>query len=134
MFDKVFRYKHYAKEFETGPLSKYLDEFSRILFERGHSRRKVRNKFIILGQLSRWMKRNHVKINQLNEIVLRKFIKIESKRVVCSLSDRGHIASLKTFFRILEAHKVITPTQHKKSSKSELLLDKFENHLSSVQL
>jgi site-specific recombinase XerD len=123
MFDSVFRYKHYAKELATGPLSEYLDEFARTLFERGHSRRKVRNKFTILGQLSRWMKSNHVKINQLNEVVLRKFIKIESKRVIGLLSDRGHIASLKMFFRILETHKVITPTQLRRSKSDSLLIN-----------
>lgn len=131
MFDQVFHYKHYTKELTTGSLSPYLDEIAQVLFDRGHSRRKVRNKFITLGQLSRWMKRHKMRSNQLNDAAIQKFIRVEARRVVWPLSDLGAIATLKLLMRMLREKGIIPSPQKAKPSPSELLLDEFADHLST---
>lgn len=130
MFDQVFRYQHYTQELRTGPLSAYLDEFAHTLFERGHSRRKVRNKFIAIGQLSRWMRRHRLSSQHLNDATLQKFIRAESRRIVSPLSEQGEIASLKLLTKILR-NKGILPTKVLEMTGTDVVLNDFGNYLSA---
>jgi integrase/recombinase XerD len=128
MFDKVFHYKWFADELVRGPLEPYVNEIARELFDRGHSRRKVRQKFVVLGQLSQWMRRRKLVAKDLNNDIVDRFISAESKRVVYPLSDRGDLNTIKLLRNILfERNILVSPPLNPRGE----LIKEFEGFLAN---
>jgi site-specific recombinase XerD len=129
MFDQVYRYKWFADELIEGPLSPVLNDMAQILFDRGHSRRKVRQQFVPLGQLSRWMRRHYLSLSQLNEEVVKKFFLSESRRVY-SLTERGDTVTIRLLTSMLLA-KGITSTPLPRANSTEKVFNEFESYMFS---
>lgn len=129
MFDQVFHYKWFADELESGPLSPHLDDFAKLLFDRGHARRPVRHKFVVLGRLSKWLRRHDLELKYLTEETLEKFSMSEEKRVY-SMSERGDKATLRLFLTMLRDKGTIAKAV-KPDSIKDRILQEFAMYLSS---
>ncbi len=127
MFDQVYRYKWFADELIEGPLSPVLDDLAKIFFDRGHSRKKVRQYFVVFGRLSKWMRRRRLKINQINEAHLESFLQSESRRVY-SITERGDTVAVRLLNELLQKKGVIKATRVH-LNPTEKIFYEFENHL-----
>lgn len=129
MFDQVFRYKWFAEELESGPLSPHLDDFAKLLFDRGHARRPVRHKFVVLGRLSKWLRRRDLGLQDLTDKTIEKF-SISEERRVYSMSERGDKATLRLFLGMLREKGVAAQVVAQESFKDRVLQE-FATHLDS---
>lgn len=128
MFDQIFRYKKYTRKLANGPLAPYLNEIATFFFQGGHSRRGVRQRFVVLGELSRWMRRRDLRLRHLTEAKIEGFVRIQKRRVH-SARDRGDLATLKSVMRILRGRGVVPEPQLSGRSPADRILLEFKQHL-----
>lgn len=129
MFDQVYRYKWFADELVEGPMSPVLDDLAQIFFDRGHSRRKVRQYFVVFGRLSRWMRRRRFKIDQINDERLESFLRSESRRVY-SITERGDTVAVRLLIEMLRKKGIVSATRAH-LNPTEKIFYEFENHMRS---
>jgi integrase/recombinase XerD len=126
MFDQVFHYEFWRRKYTKGnPFVRYLDPFAELLFQRGHNRLQVLTRFGALRQFGAWLKRNKLKVQHMDEEMIRKYMR-EEKR---PYPGRDWPA-LNLFLQMLRRNGVVSAPKRKKTH-TEKLLDEFRLFLVS---
>lgn len=120
MFDQVFRYKLCRRKFKkSNPFVRHLDPFAELLFQRGHNRIQILPRFGVLRQFGTWLKRNKMKVQHMDEEMIRKFTRAENR------PQRGRDwPTLRLFLHMLRRNGVVSVPKLKKTP-AEKLLDEF---------
>jgi len=111
-----------------GPLCVHLDGFEKALFEQGYTRATVRAKLILLCELSQWLERRSLAIQDLDEIKIEAFL---SHQEMKHWLQNGANATLRQFLGFLR-NAGIVPAFVSKTNNSPIqkIETRFAQYLS----
>lgn len=115
-----------CKRPRTGPLASHLDGFAQHLLKQGYSSATLINKRWLVANLSRWLHRRRLKIDDLNEEQVRQFLTQRSARR--QRTDRITLRELLAYLRDVRCIRPSTPEEADRSALGELMRD-FERFL-----
>lgn len=62
----------------VGPLSDHIDRFARLLLDQGYATKTAQEKIRLLADLSRWLERKQLKVNDLDEQRINEYLKFRA--------------------------------------------------------
>ena len=62
----------------VGPLSDHIDRFARLLLDQGYATKTAQEKIRIVADLSRWLERKQLKVNDLDEQRINEYLKFRA--------------------------------------------------------
>lgn len=80
MINHFFSNPKVLKLLHFGPLGPHIDSFAQILMEQGYKRSTAKQKIGIVSDLSRWLDRQRLSVEDLDEIKLNKFLLYRGRR------------------------------------------------------
>jgi len=104
MNKQLFSSRVLSKRLRVGPLLPYFDTFATVLFKRGYTKSTIEIKLRLISKLSRWLQKQHLAIDKLNECCIDKFIRYLKKR---KCLHRGNQFTLKQFIDFLRDKSVL---------------------------
>lgn len=104
MVDQFFTAPAVLRRLYLGPLSSYLDKFAVLLSQQGYARSTVRDRIRLVADLSRWLDRRQLDIDDLDERIVGKFLK-RRRRQKCV--RRGYNAALRLLLEQMRNDGVI---------------------------
>jgi len=115
------------------PLGTFIDELATALLEKGYPKKYLRSRFAVIGELNSWLIERKIKLCNLNQPQIERFIQHRSKQT--SMVKRGEIVTLKYLFEVLRSHGCIPPPEPEKicKNKIEALLSLYNQYLIEEQ-
>lgn len=104
MIEHFYAQPHSAQRLRSGPLEPHLDDYAQLLAEQGYSRQAARQKLRLAADLSRWLERKRLPVEELNEQRVREFFGARWRRLRWHNSDQSSLALL---LRLLRQANVI---------------------------
>src|SRR5260221_655761 len=83
MIEKLFRRAYVRRRMAASRLGIILFDFARYLHERGHALPGLQGKVEAAEHFSRWMSARHLRIAELNETVVERFLRSHLPRCRC---------------------------------------------------
>jgi site-specific recombinase XerD len=114
-------------QLKLDPLGPYVDEFIKLLRNRGHSPGIISRKLFLVSEFNRWLIGKKIELKDLDHPKICQFILFRKKQI-SSFIDGGDNATLNLLINILREHKAI-PLKPPESGPIELLLKDFTNYL-----
>ena len=99
-----------------GPLGAYLDGFADLLVDQGYSKQCGRQKLRLVADLSRWIKRRHIKVEVLNERRVAGFLQARWKRLSRGRGDQSTLTALLRYLR----HVQVIPARANPASNAPI--------------
>ena len=129
MLDQIYSFRGTEQKLRQGPLGAFIDELVTVLLEKGYPERYLRDRFAVIGEFSRWLIRNKIKLCNLDQPSIDRFIQYRSKQT--SVAGRGEKVTLNFLFEILSRHGSIPTPQpkRKQENETEKLLREYNEHL-----
>jgi site-specific recombinase XerD len=81
-----------------GPLAEHLDAYAVLLAEQGYALHSIRNKIMVIADLSRWLEQRHMAVSNLDGNVLNRFLKTRGRP---DAVRRGDARALSRFLSLL---------------------------------
>jgi site-specific recombinase XerD len=78
----------------VGPLKPFVDSFETLLLDQGYARSSIKEKIQLVAKFSKWLRQQHLEVNELNNQVIEKFIKYKRERGLICRCDFGTLKSL----------------------------------------
>lgn len=94
MIEHFYSQRRSAQRLRLGPLEPHLDDYAQLLAEQGYSRQAGRQKLRLAADLSRWLERKRLPVEQLNEQRVREFFGARWRRLRWHNSDQSSLALL----------------------------------------
>ena len=123
------RYKRWAAVTNPsfGPLGKHLDEFSTRLFSLGYTQGTIKAKMLIARHLNKWLHQRKLKVKDLNEKSIRRFLGYYNK---CHADDPRNLCSLRDLLNWLREQGIVAkPTFVKREGKFDYILRDYTGYL-----
>lgn len=116
-----------GRRYRCGPIGPHLDGFAAQLAEQGYSRQFGMQKIRVVGLLSRWLARCRVRIRQLDEQQIARFLRTQRK----ALQRQRHVEhTLKQLLQYFRRSKIIPePHPPRVQKPSDLLLLDYQRFL-----
>ncbi len=133
MTHQIYYRKKTEQDLRKEPLRTFIDELATALLEKGYPKRYLRSRFTVIGELNRWLIQKKIKLCNLNQPQIERFIQHRSKQT--SMIERGEIATLKFLFEVLRSHGCIPPPEPEKVYENEIetLLSSYNHYLIEEQ-
>lgn len=93
-FGKENEQTHSAQRLRSGPLEPHLDDFAALLQEQGYSRQAGQQKLRLAADLSRWLQRKRLPVEELEEERFREFFDARWRRRRWHNSDQSSLSLL----------------------------------------
>ncbi len=125
----TYRCRRLDQELRDGLVGPYVDEFASLLLAQGYPKRYLRQRFLVIKALNRWLIRRKSDLSELDSRRIDQFIRHRSKHQDMSL--RGEIITLKKFITQLKSRGVI-PTEEvaiEPKSEVEKVLSAYKRYL-----
>ena len=110
-----------------GPLGTHIDDFARLLVERGYVRSTARHRIRVVADLSAWLHRRRLRLEDLNERRVSEFFRYRSNRVCIHRNDPAALRDLLSHLRGIGA--VPSPVVKVKQTASERILSRYAQYL-----
>ena len=94
MIEQYYSQAAYSQRLRYGPLEPHLDSFAGWLAEQGYSRQVGKQKIRLVADLSRWLDRKVIPVEELNERWIDSFFRTRWRRMRRSRSDRSTLTCL----------------------------------------
>lgn len=109
---------------KPGPLGPFVDRYRARLLELGYSPLSVRHSLTALGHLGRWMDREELKVEQLNDDVLEAFL-------ADHVAEHGHLpsAGVMPLLEYLRGEGVVPPEPARRLTLIDRFLDEYRDWL-----
>ena len=111
-----------------GPLSEHLDAYAASVAEQGYARQSIRQQIVVIADLSRWLKQKHIDIQDLDGIVVDRFLRLRRKQQRVRRGDPKALQRLLAMFcqtGVLKQH----PPPVKDNTRVKVI-DEFRRYLS----
>lgn len=114
MLEKIYFKQDSIQGLRQGVLGNYIDDFALYLYELGYSTKNLRFRLTIIRILSTWLAENHLKLFDVNEEQLNRFIKFRKKQVT-TFYQKGNGKTLSYLVDYLRQKKAIPQSRPDKS-------------------
>jgi site-specific recombinase XerD len=94
MIEHFYSQPHSAQRLRSGPLEPHLDDFAGLLAEQGYSRQAARQKLRLAADLSRWLERKGLPVEELDEERVGDFFSARWRRRRWHNSDQSSLSML----------------------------------------
>jgi site-specific recombinase XerD len=94
MIEHFYAQTHSAQRLRSGPLEPHLDDFATFLQEQGYSRQAGQQKLRLAADLSRWLQRRRLPVEELEEEQVREFFDARWRRRRWHNSDQSSLSLL----------------------------------------
>jgi site-specific recombinase XerD len=94
MMEHFYSQSHFAERLRFGPLGPHLDDYAQLLTEHGYSRQAARQKLRLAADLSRWLERKGITVEELQEQRVREFFRTRWRRRRWHNSDESSLSLL----------------------------------------
>ena len=99
MNDQLFSNHVLLQHANTGPLGPHIDVFAGVLSERGYTRTTTKQKIRVIAELSQWLQKRHLLIEDLNEFCINKYIRHRKQKGHLHRGDRSTLRQFTDFLR-----------------------------------
>jgi len=99
MVDHFFSSPDAFQRLHVGPLGERIDDFARLLFEQGYARQTARLKIGLVAGLSRWLNVKELKIDELDEEMISRFLHFRAKHYAPNRFEHSTFQALLSYFR-----------------------------------
>jgi site-specific recombinase XerD len=99
------RFWRLDQQLRDGPVGPLVDDFASLLLSQGYLKGYLRARFTVIAVLNRWLVRQNLSLDQLDERRIEQFIRYRSARK--NLSRRGEIATLNKFIALARERGVL---------------------------
>ena len=94
MIERFLSNPSVLQQLRDGPLGSYVDRFASRLSEQGYARSTAKNKLRLLADFSQWIHRQQLRVDELNEQRIIKFLKYRRKKGRVRLGNMATLQSL----------------------------------------
>jgi site-specific recombinase XerD len=117
---QLFTSSSALERLRQGPLHEYLAAYAAALAEQGYARNSIRNKIMVIADLSRWLEQKHIAVSSLDSNVLNRFLKRHGRS---DAVRRGDARALNGFLLLLRQTGVVKSDRHPpiKSSRDRVV-------------
>lgn len=106
MLEQIFKSKSTIQKLRSGILGKQIDDFATYFVAQGYSKKTFRSRFGLISKLSLWLQAHKLKLNDLNEQQLGKFIQYR-KKTTANFIGKGDGKTLQLLVEFLRIKGVI---------------------------
>jgi len=111
-----------------GPLSEHLDAYAASVAEQGYALQSIRQQIVVIVDLSRWLKQKHIDIQDLDGIVVDRFLRLRRKQ---QRVRRGDPKALERLLAMLRQAGVVKQHQQPAANNPRArVIDEFRRYLS----
>ena len=127
MNNQLFSNQALSQHSDAGPLVPHLDAFANVLSGQGYAISTTKQKIRDISELSQWLQKRHLAIEDINESCINKFIRYRKKR---NRLRRGDQLTFKQFIDFLRDKGVLSAFTAKiKDSEIQRIENSFAQYL-----
>jgi len=118
MKHQIYSCQKTEQDLRQGQLGAFVDELATVFLEKGYPKRYLQPRFAVIGELNRWLIQKRIKLCDLDQLQIERFIQHRSKQT--SVVERGEIVTLDLLLEVLRSHGCIPTTEPEKESENEI--------------
>jgi site-specific recombinase XerD len=80
VINQLFTFSSTIERLRQGPLSEYLDAYAAGLTEQGYGRDSIRQQIVVIADLSRWLQKHQVDVQDLEGTLVDRFLRLRRKQ------------------------------------------------------
>ena len=127
MINQLFTFSSTIERLRQGPLSEHLDPYAAGLTEQGYGCDSIRQQIIVIADLSRWLKQKDIDVQNLDGIVVDRFLRLRSKQ---RRVRRGDPKALAQLLAMLRQNGVVKQHRPAADDTRSRVIDEFRRYLS----
>ena len=127
MIDHFYSQPKVLKRLHSGPLGSYIDSFAQILIVQGYQTSTAKHKIRIVADLSRWLEQQGLRVKDLDETTLKKYLLYKGRRGSIFKIEPPTLRALLEHLR--ETGVVADSVQVDDDSKRSLIQNSFADYL-----
>lgn len=118
MINQIYTDHQKIQTLKQGPLGAYVDDLVTVLLKNGYSKAKLRPRFAVIGELNRWLIQKRIKLCDLDQLEIERFIQHRSKQT--SMVFQGEMVTLNLLLDVLRSHGSIPTPEPEKIVQTEI--------------
>jgi site-specific recombinase XerD len=79
VINQLFTFSSTIERLRQGPLSEHLDAYAAGVAEQGYGRHSIRQQIVVIADFSRWLKQKHIDVQDLDGVVMDRFLRLRRK-------------------------------------------------------
>jgi site-specific recombinase XerD len=79
VINQLFTFSSTIERLRQGPLSEHLDAYAAGAAEQGYGRHSIRQQIVVIADFSRWLKQKHIDVQDLDGVVMDRFLRLRRK-------------------------------------------------------
>src|SRR5260370_19070221 len=89
VINQLFTLPKTIERLRQGPLSVHLDAYAAAIAQQGYARHSIRNQVVVIADLSRWLQRKHIPLQDLDGNVVDRFLQHHQRQNGVCRGDAG---------------------------------------------
>jgi site-specific recombinase XerD len=127
VINQLFTFSSTIERLRQGPLSEHLDAYAAGVAEQGYGRHSLRQQIVVIADLSRWLKQKHIDVQDLDGIVVDRFLRLRRRQ---QRVRRGDAKALERLLAMLCRTGVVKQRQQPvEDNDRSRVIDEFQRYL-----
>jgi site-specific recombinase XerD len=80
VINQLFTFSSTIERLRQGPLSEHLDAYATGVAEQGYGHHSIRQQIVVIADFSRWLNQKHIDVQDLDGIVVHRFLRLRRKQ------------------------------------------------------
>jgi site-specific recombinase XerD len=127
VINQLFTFSSTIERLRQGPLSEHLDAYAAGVAEQGYGRHSLRQQIVVIADLSRWLKQKHIDVQDLDGIVVDRYLRLRRRQ---QRVRRGDSKALERLLAMLCRIGVVKQHQQPvENNDRSRVIDEFRRYL-----